>query len=72
MVLLSPMELDPTMKMILQVPMWAQRVIYIQGSCLKVSLFFLHISLESYLHKGVFLKGNLFLFFMSTTYRDLA
>lgn len=33
--LLSPMELDPTMKMILQVPMWAQRVIYIQGSCLK-------------------------------------
>ncbi|XP_066945948.1 potassium channel subfamily T member 2 isoform X16 [Macrobrachium rosenbergii] len=34
-VLLSPMELDPTMKMILQVPMWAQRVIYIQGSCLK-------------------------------------
>ena len=35
MVLLSPTELDPTMKMILQVPMWAQRVIYIQGSCLK-------------------------------------
>jgi potassium channel subfamily T protein 1 len=34
-VLLSPMELDPTMRMILQVPMWAQRVIYIQGSCLK-------------------------------------
>ncbi|KAL7645094.1 UNVERIFIED_CONTAM: hypothetical protein RMT77_003472 [Armadillidium vulgare] len=34
-VLLSPMELDSTMKMILQVPMWAQRVIYIQGSCLK-------------------------------------
>ncbi|CAL4058748.1 unnamed protein product, partial [Meganyctiphanes norvegica] len=34
-VLLSPMELDPTMKMILQVPMWAQRVIYIQGSCIK-------------------------------------
>ncbi|KAK4312450.1 hypothetical protein Pmani_016138 [Petrolisthes manimaculis] len=34
-VLLSPMELDATMKMILQVPMWAQRVIYIQGSCLK-------------------------------------
>lgn len=23
------------MRMILQVPMWAQRVIYIQGSCLK-------------------------------------
>lgn len=35
MVLLSPMELDTTMRMILQVPLWAQRVIYIQGSCLK-------------------------------------
>ena len=35
MVLLSPIELDTTMRMILQVPMWAQRVIYIQGSCLK-------------------------------------
>lgn len=35
MVLLSPMELDTTMRMILQVPIWAQRVIYIQGSCLK-------------------------------------
>ena len=34
-VLLSPIELDTTMRMILQVPMWAQRVIYIQGSCLK-------------------------------------
>ncbi|XP_054711041.1 potassium channel subfamily T member 1-like [Uloborus diversus] len=34
-VLLSPTELDATMKMILQVPMWAQRVIYIQGSVLK-------------------------------------
>ncbi|XP_033152678.1 potassium channel subfamily T member 2 isoform X4 [Drosophila mauritiana] len=34
-VLLSPMELDTTMRMILQVPIWAQRVIYIQGSCLK-------------------------------------
>ncbi|XP_054713397.1 potassium channel subfamily T member 1-like [Uloborus diversus] len=34
-VLLSPCELDATMKMILQVPMWAQRVIYIQGSALK-------------------------------------
>ena len=33
--LLSPCELDPTMKMLLQVPMWAQRVIYIQGSALK-------------------------------------
>lgn len=29
-VLLSPMELDTTMRMILQVPIWAQRVIYIQ------------------------------------------
>ena len=35
MVLLSPIELDTTMRMILQVPIWAQRVIYIQGSCLK-------------------------------------
>ena len=34
-VLLSPCELDPTMRMLLQVPMWAQRVIYIQGSALK-------------------------------------
>lgn len=34
-VLLSPCELDSTMRMILQVPMWAQRVIYIQGSCLR-------------------------------------
>ncbi|XP_076343529.1 potassium channel subfamily T member 2-like isoform X2 [Tachypleus tridentatus] len=34
-VLLSPCELDTTTKMILQVPMWAQRVIYIQGSALK-------------------------------------
>ncbi|KAI1290455.1 Potassium channel subfamily T member 1 [Halotydeus destructor] len=34
-VLLSPCELDTTMRMILQVPMWAQRVIYIQGSALK-------------------------------------
>lgn len=31
-VLLSPMELDTTMRMILQVPIWAQRVIYIQVS----------------------------------------
>lgn len=31
------MELDTTMRMILQVPIWAQRVIYIQGSCLKDS-----------------------------------
>ncbi|XP_064458746.1 potassium channel subfamily T member 2-like isoform X4 [Ornithodoros turicata] len=34
-VLLSPCEVDSTMKMILQIPMWAQRVIYIQGSALK-------------------------------------
>uniref|UniRef100_T1J7B9 RCK N-terminal domain-containing protein n=1 Tax=Strigamia maritima TaxID=126957 RepID=T1J7B9_STRMM len=34
-VLLSPCELDLTMRMILQIPMWAQRVIYIQGSCLR-------------------------------------
>ena len=34
-VLLSPSELDPSMEMILQVPIWAQRVIYIQGSVLK-------------------------------------
>lgn len=35
MVLLSPCELDSTMKVLLQVPMWAQRVIFIQGSALK-------------------------------------
>ena len=37
-VLLSPMELDTTMRMILQVPIWAQRVIYIQvkNNCLSV------------------------------------
>ncbi|KAK7502655.1 hypothetical protein BaRGS_00006230 [Batillaria attramentaria] len=34
-VMLSPCELDPTMKMLLQVPLWAQRVIYVQGSALK-------------------------------------
>ncbi|VDI24235.1 potassium channel subfamily T member 1 [Mytilus galloprovincialis] len=34
-VLLSPCELDPTMKMLLQVPIWSQRVIYIQGSAVK-------------------------------------
>lgn len=34
-VLLSPSELDSTMKLILQVPIWAARVIYIQGSALK-------------------------------------
>lgn len=45
-VLLSPMELDTTMRMILQVPIWAQRVIYIQVSSSRhyavcVSLFIL-------------------------------
>ncbi|XP_052222452.1 potassium channel subfamily T member 2-like [Dreissena polymorpha] len=34
-VLLSSCDLDPTMKVLLQVPMWAQRVIFIQGSALK-------------------------------------
>ncbi|BFZ20395.1 hypothetical protein BsWGS_23433 [Bradybaena similaris] len=34
-VLLSPCELDITMKMLLQVPLWAQRVIFVQGSALK-------------------------------------
>ncbi|KAL8609629.1 hypothetical protein ACOMHN_023765 [Nucella lapillus] len=34
-VMLSPCELDSTMKMLLQVPLWAQRVIYVQGSALK-------------------------------------
>nr|XP_034302568.1 LOW QUALITY PROTEIN: potassium channel subfamily T member 2 [Crassostrea gigas] len=36
-VLLSPCDLDPTMKVLLQVPIWAQRVIYIRGSALKDS-----------------------------------
>ena len=34
-VLLSPSEVDSTIKMILQVPLWSPRVIYIQGSALK-------------------------------------
>ncbi|XP_071820136.1 potassium channel subfamily T member 2-like isoform X3 [Apostichopus japonicus] len=34
-VLLSPCELDLSLKTLLQVPLWAQRVIYIQGSALK-------------------------------------
>ena len=34
-VLLSPCDLDPTMKMLLQAPIWSQRVIYIQGSAVK-------------------------------------
>ena len=33
--MLSPCELDTTMEMILHVPIWAQRVVYIQGSALK-------------------------------------
>lgn len=33
-VLLSPSELDQNLAMILQVPLWAQRLIYIQGSAL--------------------------------------
>lgn len=36
-VLLSPMELDTTMRMILQVPIWAQRVIYIQVAYLSIA-----------------------------------
>lgn len=40
-VLLSPMELDTTMRMILQVPIWAQRVIYIQVSVLRANGYFL-------------------------------
>lgn len=34
-VLLSPCELDTTMKLVLQTPTWSNRVIYIQGSALK-------------------------------------
>jgi potassium channel subfamily T member 1 len=33
-VLLSPSDLDQNLAMILQVPLWSQRVIYIQGSVL--------------------------------------
>ena len=36
-VLLSPCELDTTMKSLLQVPMWAARVVYVRGSALKDS-----------------------------------
>lgn len=36
-VLLSPSELDQNLAMILQVPLWSQRVIYIQGSALNTS-----------------------------------
>ena len=33
-VILSPSEMSPTLTMILQVPLWSSRVIYIQGSVL--------------------------------------
>uniref|UniRef100_A0A1I8JEF5 Potassium channel subfamily T member 2 n=1 Tax=Macrostomum lignano TaxID=282301 RepID=A0A1I8JEF5_9PLAT len=36
-ILFSPCELDSTLKIIMQVPIWSQRVIYIQGSALKDS-----------------------------------
>ncbi len=36
-VLLSPCDLDPNLAMILQVPLWSQRVIYIQGSAMNNS-----------------------------------
>lgn len=36
-VLLSPCELDSTMKMVLQTPTWNNRVVYIQGSALKAN-----------------------------------
>lgn len=39
-VLLSPMELDTTMRMILQVPIWAQRVIYIQVNYFQPFFYF--------------------------------
>lgn len=35
MLLLSPGELDNAMRILLQVPLWAERVIYIRGSALK-------------------------------------
>lgn len=44
-VLLSPMELDTTMRMILQVPIWAQRVIYIQVGYPKFLCFDSRLSL---------------------------
>ncbi|KAF6034138.1 hypothetical protein EB796_007558 [Bugula neritina] len=34
-VLLSPSEMEESLKIILQIPIWAQRVIYIKGSALK-------------------------------------
>ena len=34
-VLLSPMELHGSLKSFLQIPIWAERVIYIQGSVLR-------------------------------------
>jgi hypothetical protein len=34
-VLLSPCELDNRMKMLLKIPLWSHRVLYIRGSVLK-------------------------------------
>lgn len=48
-VLLSPMELDTTMRMILQVPIWAQRVIYIQVAYLSIVLIDTAITIR-YIH----------------------
>lgn len=45
-VLLSPMELDTTMRMILQVPIWAQRVIYIQVFLMVFVFSILLVSLD--------------------------
>lgn len=36
-VLLSPCELDATMRMVLQIPVWAEKVIYIRGSALRAN-----------------------------------
>ena len=35
--LLSPCDLDPNLAIIFQVPLWSQRVIYLQGSALNNS-----------------------------------
>ena len=34
MVLLCPSDLDSTLRMLLQVPLWSQRVTYLKGSAL--------------------------------------
>ena len=34
MVLLCPSELDSTLRILLQVPLWSQRVTYLKGSAL--------------------------------------